>query len=353
MILELEDVKTIYFNEDALRLPSYRLGRIPFGQDGRLYYRYGYIHPDSVELFNSLTTVIYQCTPMPYGLLEWYLRYGRKEANRMLKVAQLYGTLLHIEIGKFCINQEYDFDKIDEAIQNYLSMNSFWDNDCEEWGWKLRQDMIAWADFVAEYNVTCLAVEMVLCSQRGFATAIDIVADMDMPVKGFHGEVYKSGKQKDQPKQSEKRFRKKVIINMKSGRKGFFENHGLQVEAERIVFEENFPDIKIDCILNWAPADWESADGDKFKWKDWTGLIDKREIDCMFQLAEVKFRDKMQEKERINIWGSVLYGNKPVANISVDKLADIIRRMEVKKKNPDVANEPTVLFDIPPVNDRL
>lgn len=350
MEITLEDIKTVYFDEEAIRLPSYRLGRIPVGSDGRLYYRYGYNDPDSVELFNSLTTVIYQCSPMPYGLLQWYVRYGEAEAKRMLKVAQLYGSLLHEEIGNFCINQEYDFDKIDEVIENYLSRHSFWDKDCEDWNWRLRQDMIAWTEFVFEYKVKCIAVEMVLASKRGFATAIDIVADMDLPVKGFWGEKYKSGPRKGADKETESRVRKKALINMKSGRKGFFENHGLQVEAERIVFEENFPDIKIEAILNWAPTDWESVDGDKYKFKDWTGLVDKREIDCMFQLAEVKFRDKMQDKQRLSIWGQVMYGNSPIANISVTKLADIIRRTEVKKKNPDlVRSDAEVLFDVPPL----
>lgn len=351
MLLSLEEVKTIYFNEEAMRLPDYRLGRIAMGTDGRLYYRFGYTGADSVELFNSLTTVIYQCTPMPYTLLEWYVRNGMLESKRLLKVAQLYGTLMHIEIGKFSINQEYDFDKIDQVIEDYLAQNSFWDKDCEQWNWRLRQDMIAWAEFVHEYKIQCLAVEMVLCSNKGFATAIDVVAKMDMPVKGFWGEVYKNGGKnnaKGSPKETEKRIRKTVLINMKSGRHGFYPNNGLQVEAERVVFEENFPDIKIDCILNWAPTDWESIDGDKFKMKDWTGLVDKREIECMFQLAEVKFRDKMQEKERVNIWGQVLYGNKPTGNISIDLLADIIKRMEIKKLNPDIEfKHEKIQLDVP------
>src|SRR3990167_9031280 len=140
MELTLEDVKTIWFDPDAIRLPSYRLGRIGFN-DGRLYYRY---NPDAeiqVELFNSVTTVIYQCTPMPFSLLEWYCKLGMKEAKRFSDVAAKYGTLLHIEIGNFCDQQQYDFDKTGQIVENYLSQINFWDNDCKDWSWRLKEDM--------------------------------------------------------------------------------------------------------------------------------------------------------------------------------------------------------------------
>lgn len=335
-MMNLEEVKTIFFDEDAIRLPNYHLGRINFG-DGRLYFRYGYKEEDSVELFNSLTTVIYQCTPMPYNLLEWYAKYGIKEAKRMLKIAQHYGTLMHIEIGKFCQILEYDFDGCELAVEAYTSFNNFWEPECAEWKWKLKQDMIAWAQFVHDTKLKCIAVEMVLCSSKGFATAIDIVADMDVEVKGFYGEVYKSGKNAGQPKETIEVERKRVLINMKSGRHGFYANNGLQVAAEKILFEENFPDIKIDCIFNWAPSEWQSATGDKYKTKDWTGLIDMREIDCMFKLAEVKFRDKISEKELMSIHGSVSYGASPVSNINFEKVIEMVRRLELAKLNPEVA----------------
>jgi hypothetical protein len=338
MNLSIEDIKTIYFDADAIRLPDYRLGRLQFG-DGRLYYRYGHQEADAVELFNSLTTVIYQCTPMPFSLLEWYCRYGMTEAKRISDTAAKYGTLMHIEIGRFCETQEYDFDKTEAVVEAYLSKINFWQPECKLWGWKLKQDMIAWAQFVHDTKLKCIAVEMVLCSSKGFATAIDVVADMDLPVKGEWGEVYASGTRKGQPKVTSKNVRKRVLINMKSGRHGFYPNNGLQVAAEKILFEENFPDIKIDAFLNWAPTDWESVDGDKYKFKDWTDSIDMREIDCMFSLAEVKFRDKMQNKDRLNIWGQLVYGNSPGTNISIQKLVDMVKAIELKKKDPDVSLE--------------
>lgn len=342
--LTLEQVKTIYFDADALRLPDYYMGRLQ-SSDGRLYYRYGYADEQSVELFTSLTTVIYQCTPMPYQLLEWYTKLGMEEAKRYSNMKAMYGTLMHIEIGKFCQEQVYDFDKCEEVVNNYLSENDFWQPECKDWKYNLKDDMIAWSQFVFDTRMKCLAVEMVLCSSKGYATAIDIVADVDLPVKGFHGEVYKTGDRKGEAKETTVNVRKRVVINMKSGRHGFFESNGIQIAAEKMLFEENFPDIKIDAMLNWAPADWRTADGKKYKIKDWTGCVDERELNAMFQLAEVKFRDKMQEKERMNIYGQVMYGNDPKANISVEKLIDMVRRIEKRKSNPDYANNAELVIE--------
>lgn len=341
-MINLEQVKTIYFDEDAMRIPSYRLGRAQF-DDGRLYYRFD-AENRKVELFNSLTTVIRQCSPMPYGLLEWYVRNGMTEAKRLSETAAMYGTLMHIEIGKMCVKQEYDFDKCDQVVQDYLSEHDFWQPECKDWAHRLRSDMVAWSEFVFEHNVKCLAVEMVLCSSKGFATAIDVVCDMDIPVKGQWGEVYLSGPRKGQPKETIQMQRKRVLINMKSGRHGFYESNGIQVAAEKVLFEENFPDITIDAILNWAPMDWGVLNGEKYRFKDWTGKVDPREIECMFSLAEVKYRDRMESKERLYISGSIGYGNDPKANnISVELLSDAIIRKELEKLNPDVSSEAEIV----------
>lgn len=333
--MNLEEISTVYFDEDAIRLPSYKLGRVAF-EGGRLYYRYGYNEPEGVELFNSLTTVIYQCTPMPFSLLEWYCKLGLTEAKRYSNMKAMYGTLMHKEIGKFCEQQEYDFDLCKSVVEDYLSENDFWQPECKTWEYELKEDMMAWCDFAYQTNLKCIAIEMVLASSKGFATAIDVVCDMDFQEKGYWVEVYKSGDKKGEPKLTVQPVRKRALINMKSGRHGFYENNGLQVFAEKQLFEENFPDIKIDACLNWHPSNWQKADSDKYKIKDWTNLVEEKEIDCMFELAEVKFRDKMQSKERIQIWGKVSNGNDPRKNISVDLLSDMIRRKEIAKINPDI-----------------
>lgn len=342
-MINLEEVKTIYFDADAIRLPEYHLGRVSVADNngGRLYYRYGYQEGQSVELFNSLTTVIYQCTPMAHSLLEWYCRHGLEEARRIANTAAKYGTLMHIEIGKFCQSLTYNFDAIDQVVEDYLAAESFWQPECKEWPWRLKQDMAAWAEFVFDTRLKCIAVEMVLCSAKGYATAIDVVCDLDLPVKGFHGETYVQGPRKGQPKETIKAVRKRALINMKSGRHAFYSNNGLQVAAEALLFTENFPDIQIEAALNWAPSDWESPQSDgKYKLKDWTGQVDPRELTCMFELAEVKFRDKLQAKERLNIYGEVLYGNSPEGNISTRLLTDAIRARELAKRDPSKEEEP-------------
>lgn len=324
---EIEDVAAIYFDADAITPPDYTIGRVNINNaDGRLYYRYGYRGDKSVELFNSLTTVIRKCSPMPYGLLEWYCKLGIEEATRLSNHLALYGTLLHIECGKFCSSYVYDFNKTEEVVENYLSSKDYWHSDCKEWPWRLKEDMIAWASFVHKHRVKCIAVELCLVSEKGYGTPIDIVCDIDLPVKGYFGEVYASGRNKGLPKETTQMVRKRAIINIKSGRHQFYESNGLQLMAEAQLFEENFPGQKIEAILNWAPANWESPSSDKYKIKDWTGLIDPLELEAMFMLAKVRFSDKLYSKEYMNISGQVLYGNDPTGNISMENIVDRIIR---------------------------
>jgi hypothetical protein len=333
MNLSATDIQTIYFDPEAIRLPAYRLGRVSQGR-GRLYFRYNK-ESDTIDLFNSLTTVLSQCSPTAWPLIEWYAKHGIKEAQRLSNTAAMYGTLMHECIGDFCIKQVFDYDKAQEYVDGYLSKHSFWQPECEEWGWKLKQDMAAWAQFVHDTQMRVMAVEMCLCSEKSVATAIDVVCVLNLPVKGFHGEVYKSGENKGQPKATTERVKKTALINMKSGRHGFYESNGLQLEAERMIFVENFPDIKIDAILNWAPSDYENPDSDKYKIKDWTGITDPKELDAMFMLAECRFKDKLKDKEFMSIHGETLYGNAPVSNMSRTKLEEWLLNRERKKHLPE------------------
>jgi hypothetical protein len=335
MELSAVDIQTIYFDPEALRLPTYRLGRVAQGR-GRLYFRYNK-ESDTLDLFNSLTTVLSQCSPTPWPLTEWFAKHGIKEAQRLSDTAAMYGTLMHESIGEFCVNHVFNYDKAQERVDEYLSKHSFWQPECETWGWKLRQDMAAWAQFVHDTQMKVMAVEICLASEKAVATACDVVCTLSLPVKGFHGEVYAASNKEmvGKPKETVKKIKKTALINMKSGRHGFYESNGLQLEAERMIFQENFPSIKIDVILNWAPSDYENPDSDKYKIKDWTGITDPKELDAMFMLAECRFKDKLKEKEFMSIHGETLYGNSPVSNISRSKLKEWLLNRERKKYLPE------------------
>lgn len=304
MSMSFENVATEWFDEDALRLPDYKVGRVNFGK-GRSYIRIneGGQLETPLRLYTSLTTAINSCAPMEQPLLEWYCKHGVTEAARLTKVAQMYGTLMHLEIGKFLKEKVYDFDTTDQVVEDYTSEHSYWDTDCKEWAMKLKYDMAAFIQFFIDYEVVPLGIEYVLLSDKGFGTLIDLVCKITISEKGYWGEFYKTGDRKGEPKETSMRVTKTAIINFKSGRKGFYRSNGIQIECERQLWEENFADLPIDMAMNWAPNEWTSNPG--YHVKDWKGDICQEEIDAVLMLANVRYASKAENKSYLNISGVV------------------------------------------------
>ena len=303
--MNVEFVNTDWFDPNALRVPNYKVGRVNFGK-GRSYIR---INPDGslespLRLYTSLTTAINTCAPMERPLLEWYCKHGIEESERKLEIAQHYGTLMHLEIGKFLVEGVYDFDSCARVVEDYTSENDFWQPECKEWEMKLKHDMAAFIQFSFDYKIKTLGIEYVLLSNKGFGTLIDLVCEMTIMVPGLYDtEVYKSGPRKGQPKEVKVEKVVRAIVNFKSGRHGFYRSNGIQLECERQLWEENFPDIKIDMACNWSPKEWTANPG--YNFKDWTGDIHQDEVDAILQLAEIRYASKAVNKTYLNIHGVV------------------------------------------------
>lgn len=305
MAITFEQIHTDWFREDALRLPSYKVGRVNFGQ-GRAYIRLdqdGAPVESPLRLYTSLTTAINTCSPMEDGLLDWYIKHGRQEAGRLLEIAQQYGTLLHLEIGKWLINGSYDFSAVEEVIENYLAAESFYQPECNAWAEKLRSDMAAFCQFYFDYKVKPLGIEFVLLSDRGYGTLIDLVCNMTIQVDGLdESDPYKSGPRKGQPRECKVDKEVRAIINFKSGRHGFYRTNGIQIEAERQLWEENFPDLPLDAAFNWSPKEW-TGDVPTYNLKDWTGDVSREEVDAVLTLADIRYASKAERKVYTTIGG--------------------------------------------------
>lgn len=278
--MSFEPVNTDWWDPNALRLPPYKVGRVNFGA-GRSYIR---INPDGLEsplrLYTSLTTAISTCSPMENTLLEWHCRLGLDEARRYTRMKAEYGTLMHLQIGKFLIEKAYDFDRCQEAVEEYTSTNSFWEKECKYWHEDLKKDMAAFIQFYFDYKIIPLGIEYVLLSERGFGTLIDLVCKM----------TYK---------------RKEVtaIINFKSGRHTFYRSNGIQVECEKQLWEENFPDLPLEAAFNWSPKDWRTNPG--YNFKDWSGEVSTEEVDAILKLAEIRYASRAEGKQYLTIQGFV------------------------------------------------
>jgi hypothetical protein len=298
----IERVTTQWFDPKAIRLPNYKVGRINYGS-GRSYIRIS--EEGTLEapfrLYTSLTTAISQCAPMERPLLEWYCKLGLGEADRYTKMTQHYGTLMHILIGDFLRTFTFDFEEIETKVQEYLSEKNYYEKECSDWANNLRYDVAAFIQFSNDHKIKPLGIEYVLLSERGFGTLIDLVCDMEIEEKGFWGDVYLSGPRKGEPKETTRRVEKRAVINFKSGRHNFYRTNGIQITCEKMLWEENFPELPVELAMNWSPKDWITTPS--YNLKDWSGEITTEEVDAILQLAEIRFAQKAINKRYTTIGG--------------------------------------------------
>lgn len=325
--MTVEFVPTEWFDETAIKLPNYKVGRVNFGQ-GRSYIK---IEQDGslaqpFRLYTSLTTSIAQSMPTPKALEDWKFQNGKKEADRLMKVAAHYGTMMHIEIGNFIKEGVYDLDACEEVVQNYTSDNNFWDNDCNEWAHKLKEDMLAFVQFYNDFEIVPLGLEYVLLSDsRGFGTPIDLVCLMTVTENGLdHNDPYKTGPRKGEPREVKVKKQKRAIINFKSGRKGFYETHGIQMECEKLLWDENFPESPIDIAMNWAPADWKTTPS--YKTKEWQGTTSQAEIDAILKLAQIRYQAKAEKRQYMSMSGVISTSDSVSGAVHFEDVEDFCNR---------------------------
>jgi hypothetical protein len=172
-----------------------------------------YAHVDSAGLvtwYPSVTSVIKETGPTPYGLQQWQMKHGEAEAKRLRDEAAEYGTELHINIARYFAG---------EAIEPTSE--------------RMTKDMLAWHAFVRERNVVPIASEVMLHSDTlRVAGTADLVCELDWQ-KG----------------------RVVAMVDIKSG-KNSYRDHAVQLAFYSQMWNECYPDMEIDAIFNWHPKDW-------------------------------------------------------------------------------------------------
>lgn len=226
------------YTAEGLVLPDYRLFRADTDGEARWYYC-----PETDRYYPSVTSVIRATTPTPPGLLEWMKRLG-SDADAVRDERAEYGTFLHAQIGRLLMEQSYDLDLLPERCLVAAPDPAT----ARVWYHDAKKDLLAFAAFQREREVVPVAVEVVLKSESGYAGAIDLACVLTW-----------------------KRKRIAALVDLKSGRKGFYESHEIQLGMYRAMWEENFPDIPVAAVFNWSPKDWQ--DRPTYNLKDQTGSV--------------------------------------------------------------------------------
>jgi len=327
--LTSEEMLAVFFNSDALVEAPEKIYRLQ-GTNHRYYYKFD--ENGQPDFFTSVTTMIKQTMPTSPHLIKWIAEMGYDESRNYAQERADYGTFMHTEIAELLINRKYDTEKLKSRLKAFIeaeSLPSDFINHVDE----LKKDILAFAQFMIDYNVKPLAIEIVLSHPTdGYAGAIDLVAEISGEISGHWGEVYKSGAREGQPRKTTKHVDGvRCIIDFKSGRKGFYEEHEVQLQAYNEMWDAHFPDKPIEKRFNWSPKDWRGAKP-TYNLKDQTEAKSAYKLKHLVELARV-------EKDRRNdtvvvISGEINIENGIDGNMQEMTLSELVKKRKVEKDKP-------------------
>lgn len=309
--MTVEEIRAVYFNADALKEPAYRLFQL--NSDGyRYYYRFNDV--GEPEFYPSVTTLLKQVMPTPPALLDWMIANGKDGSTEKRDLAAAYGTFMHSEFEKLIINRRYDFDSVQAAMLAYMERENLPEKVFAEWLPKIRKDVLAFAQFIKDWNVKPLAVEIGMYHpQFHYAGCLDLPCVMTDPKTG-------------------KSF--VAIVDFKSGRKGFYEEHELQLHLYREMWNVHYPETPVTRVFNFSPKDWRKSP--TYNLKDQTDSANAKKLPYLLALATIE--DEKRDNTLTIIRGVLdLDKGKISDNILNLSLAELIKTKAAEKDAPEQA----------------
>ena len=305
-----EEIKALFFDASALREPKYKVYRLD-SNGYRYYYRFNEV--GEPEFYPSVTTLLRQVMPTSPFLISWMMENGKEQAEEKRDLSAAYGTLMHMEFERLIISRKYDFDAVPEIVRAYMSENHLPDKFFGDSVVKLRKDVLAFAQFIKDYNVKPLAIEIALVHpEHHFAGCVDMPCEM---VDTKTGEVFKA------------------IVDFKSGRKGFFEEHEIQLHLYAMMWNVNFPDVQIERVFNFSPKDWRTKP--MYNLKDQTDSPNAAKVPALLQIAAIE--DEKRNNTITIVQGSIsLDNNEPLRNILSISLAELVKSKTTKEEKAEI-----------------
>lgn len=310
--MTVEEMRAVYFNADALREPPYRVYQLNTA-GYRYYYRFN--ESGEPEFYPSVTTLLNQVMPTPPALLDWMIANGKQGSVEKRDLAAAYGTFMHIQFETLIINRRYDFDNVPAVLLDYMERENLPEMVFSEWVVKIRKDVLAFAQFVKDYNVRPLAVEIGLVHPEfHYAGCVDLPCVMTDPKTG-------------------KKFT--AIVDFKSGRKGFYEEHELQLHLYRDMWNVNYPDTPVERVFNFSPKDWRGPKP-TYNLKDQTESVNAKKLPYLLALATIE--DEKRDNTMTIVRGVLDLDNGKIAdNILSLSLAELIKTKATEQDAPEQA----------------
>lgn len=324
--MTVEQIQAEFFNEDALQEqpePVYRLD-----SSGHRYY-YTFDEDGEPRFFVSVTTLIKQTLPTSPQLIKWIADMGYEESQRYAADRAAYGTFMHAQIAELIINRSYDLDNLKERLKFYIESEKL-PSDFIGYADDFKKDILAFAKFMKDFKLKPLAIELVLTNpEDGYAGAIDLAAEITIEEKGFFGEVYKTGANAGKPKESKKERTIRAIIDFKSGRKGFFPEHEVQLHAYMKMWNMHFEAYPIEKVFNWSPKDWRGTTP-SYNFKDQTDSKNAMKLPYFVELARIE--DEKRDNTIVSCSGLIDIDKNLEENIIELNLSEVVKK---RKENTE------------------
>lgn len=308
--MTVEEMTAMFF-DGALIEPPYKIWQL--NSNGKRYY-YRYDDNGNPEFYPSVTTILSQTLPKSPFLINWIANKGIEESERYKAERAAYGSFMHAAFEELIINRTYNLNELKQKLRDYIDANSLPD-DFIYYADELKKDVLAFAQFVIDYDVKPIAVEIALIHpEYKYAGMIDLPCSMrETPC-------------------SDNRIN--AIIDFKSGRKGFHEENEIQLHMYKDMWNANFPDIPICKVMNFSPKEWRKKP--TYNLKDQTNSPNANKIPYLLALAEIE--DDKKESVFTSVSGIIsLDDNQDLSNNIVSMtLSEIVKG---KKKQPEKPQE--------------
>ena len=307
--MTVEEMTAMFFDEKTLIEPPYKVWQLN-SKGHRYYYRYD--DNGNPEFFPSVTTILSQTLPKAPHLIQWIANKGIEEAERY-KGERADGTFMHAAFEELLINRAYDLDGLKGKLKEYIEVYRLPD-DFIYYADDLKKDVLAFAQFVLDYDVRPLAVEIALVHPYyKYAGMIDCPCTMLAKIGGDE--------------------RINAIVDFKSGRKGFYEESEIQLGMYRDMWNVNFEQFPVTRIFNFSPKDWRKRPS--YNLKEQTDSPNIRKIPYLLEIAAIE--DEKKDNTFTSVNGMVLLDNAPdlTQNVISLSLAELIKTKAPKEATPD------------------
>lgn len=308
--MTVEEMTAMFFDEKTLIEPPYKVWQLN-SKGHRYYYRYD--DAGNPEFFPSVTTILSQTLPKAPHLINWIANKGIEEAERYKGERAAYGTFMHAAFEELLINRAYDLDGLKGKLKEYIEVYRLPD-DFIHYADDLKKDVLAFAQFVLDYDVRPLAVEIALVHPYyKYAGMIDCPCTMRAKIG------------------SDDRIN--AIVDFKSGRKGFYEENEIQLGMYRDMWNVNFEQFPVTRIFNFSPKDWRKKPS--YNLKEQTESPNIRKIPYLLEIAAIE--DEKQDNTFTSVNGMVVLDDAPdlSQNVISLSLAELIKTKAPKEATPD------------------